>query len=102
MTTEEETLPFDIRMVTPGTPEYEAGLEIDGLAQRNLKFLLEHEQEINERFPGPCTLLVFGGGEVRGCSSFEEVMEILDSLDELERSAALQFEQPEHGAVWIL
>ena len=102
MITEEDTLPFDIRMVTPGTPEYEEGKAIDRAAQRNLNYFLKHEQEINKRFPGPCTLVIFNGCEVRGCSSFDEIEELLDSLDKIEQSAALQFEQPERGTVWIL
>lgn len=102
MTTEEDTLPFDISFITPGTHEYELMQAADQVAKRNLEYFLAHEQEINERFPGPCTLVIYRGGEVRGYESFDELMDFLDTLDEVERLGALQFMQPDHGSIWAL
>ncbi len=102
MTTEEDTLPFDISFITPGTVEYEQMRLADRKAARNLEYFLAHEQEICERFPGPCTLVVYNDGEVKACESFEELVNFLDSLDEVERLGVLQFEQPEPGSVWIV
>ncbi len=102
MTTEEDTLPFDISFTTPGTPDYELMQAADQVAKRNLDSFLAHEQEINERFPGPCTLVIYNGGDVKGCESFDELMDFLDTLNEVERLGALQFEQPGHGSIWAL
>ena len=102
MVTHEDTLPFDIRMVTPGTPEYEEGQAIDAAAQRNLDFYLEHEAELIEEFPGPCTLLIYGGREARSFTNSGELVALLKTLDPVERSAALQFVFPEPGAALIL
>jgi hypothetical protein len=77
-------------------------LAADQRAKHNLDYFLTHEPEINERFPGPCTLVIYNGGEVRGCNSFDELMAFLDTLDEVERLGALQFDQPEHGRIWAL
>ena len=97
-----DRMPSQIEPIDPSDPEYEALVAIADAGKRNLDYYLEHEEEINKRFPGPCRLVIFNGSEVAGCSDFDEMMELLDSLDDVERSAALQLEQPEHGTVWVL
>jgi hypothetical protein len=95
-------MPSKIEPVNPTDPEYETLMAISHAGKRNLDYYMEQEEEINRRFHGPCRLVIFNSNEVAGCSDFDEMMELLDSLDEVERSAALQFEQPEHGAVRVL
>lgn len=102
MTRDEEELPFDIRMVTPGTPEYAEGEAIHLAAQRNLDYFLKHESQLIEQFPGPCLLLVYNGNQVRGCADIPEMLALLDTLDVVERSAALEFPQPAPGTAWAL
>ena len=102
MVTDEETLPFDIRMVTPGTPEYAEGEKIHRAAQRNLDFYREYESELMERFPGPCILLVYNGCEAKAFSDNNELDQLLETLGKIERSAALEFPVPEPGVAWIL
>ena len=102
MTPEEDTLPFDSSFITPGTAEFQLMQAADRVAERNLDYFLAHQPEIDARFPGPCTLVIYNGGEVRGCKSFEELMDFLDSLDDVERLGALQVKQPERGSVWAL
>jgi hypothetical protein len=89
-------------MVTPGTPEYEEGQAIHAAGQRNLDFYLKHEAELFERFPGPCVLLIYNGDQVRGFESFDEMMTLLDTLDNVERAAALELPVPEPGTALIL
>ncbi len=102
MTNIVDRIPAEIEPVDPSDPEYEVLKAISVAGKRNLDFYLEHEKDLNEQFPGPCTILIFNGSEATGCVSFDEMMELLDTLDDVERSAALQFEQPETGAVWVL
>ncbi len=97
-----ERIPAEIAPVDPTDPEYEMLSAIADAGKRNLDYFLKHEAEINERHPGPCTLLIFNGDQVRACSNFDEVTLLLDTLSEVESAAALQYEQPEHGSVWIL
>ena len=97
-----ERIPAEIAPVDPSDPEYEVLNAIADAGKRNLDYFLKHEDEINQRYPGPCTLLIFNGDQVRACSNFDELLLLLDSLSEIESAAALQFEQPEHGSVWIL
>lgn len=102
MTRDEEEFPFDIRMVTPGTAEYEVTLAVSEAGQRNLDFYLQHEPELMDKYPGPCTVLVYNGSEARGFTDLNELLDFLETLDEVERSAALEFEQPEPGVAWVL
>lgn len=97
-----ERIPTEIAPVDPTEPEYDTLIAVADAGQRNLDFYLKHEDEINQRFPGPCTLLIFNGDQVRGFASLDDMMPFLDTLSEVESAAALQFEQPEHGSVWIL
>lgn len=102
MDSKEDALPFDVRMVTPGTPQYEEGQAIHAASQRNLDFYLEHEAELLARFPGPCTLLVYNGGKARAFRDISELGDLRNALDKIERSAALELPVPEPGVVWIL
>ena len=102
MVTDEETLPFDIRMVTPGTPEYEEGVAIRRAYRLNRSYYEQHETELLERFPGPCNLVVYNGCEARSFTDIDEMLEMLDTLDRVERSAALDIPVPEPGVAWIL
>lgn len=102
MVAEEDTLPFDISFITPGTVEYEQMRKADQKAERNLEYFLAHQQDISDRFPGPCTLVIYNQGEVKACESYDELMDFLDSLDEVERLGAFQFDQHEHGSIWIV
>ena len=98
----EDVLPFDVRMVTPGTPEYEEGQDIHAASQRNFNYYIEHEAELLTRFPGPCTLLVFHGCEARAFVDIRELNAVRDTLGTIEGSAALVVPVPEPGVVWIL
>lgn len=102
VTADQGTLPFDVRMVTPGTPEYEEGQAIHAAGQRNLDFYLEHESELQEQFPGPCTLVIYKGCEVRAFADPDDLAALLKSLDTIERSGAIHFTIPEPGVAWIL
>ena len=97
-----DRMPTEIAPVDQSDPEYEFLMAVSRAGKRNLDYYLGHEEEINERFPGPCAILIFNGKEVKSCANLDEIMELLDTLDEVERSAALQFEQPEAGTVWAL
>lgn len=89
MVTDEETLPFDIRMVTPGTPEYEA-LQAETAAFRfNSAYFDEHANELVEQHPGPCTIVVYNGGEVCSFREEEELESFLATLSDFERASAL-------------
>ena len=100
--THAEELPFDIRMVTPGTLEYAEGQAIHAASQRNLEFYLAHESELLERFPGPCMLLIYNGSETRAFTALDDLIALLDTLNVVERSAALEIPVPKPGVAWIL
>ena len=102
MTHDEQDLPFDIRMVTPGTPEYAESQAIHAASQRNYEFYLAHESELIERFPGPCMLLIYNGCEARAFTEIDDLLALLDTLSVVEGSAALEFPMPEPGVAWIL
>lgn len=97
-----EPLPFEIRQITPHDPDYEIERAIGDAGQRNLDYFLEHQSELMEQFPGPCLLIVYNGNQVRGCADIPEMLALLDTLDDVERSAALEFAQPEPGTAWAL
>lgn len=101
MVTDEDTLPFDIRMVTPGTPEYEA-LEAESAAfGRNSAYYDEHAEEFIERYPGPCIVVVFNDNEVRSFQQEEELESFLESLSEFERASAFEIDHQDPNAIVI-
>lgn len=101
MVTEEDTIPFDIRMVTPGTPEYEA-LQVETAAfRRNAAYYDEHAEELFERFPGPCIVVVFNDDEVRSFQDADELDSFLDSLSELERGSRFEIDHQDPNLVLI-
>lgn len=101
MVTDEDTLPFDIRMVTPGTPEYEA-LQAETAAFRcNSAYYDEHAEEFIERYPGPCIVVVFNDNEVRSFQEEEDLDSFLATLSEFDRATALIEFQPDPKSVFI-
>ena len=107
MDSRNEDLPYDIRMVTPGTPEYELAEAEDAAFQRNLDYFNEHAEEIIERYPGPSAIVVYNGGNVRSFVRSDELTSFLGTLSDFERASALIEEQPDPNviviptAVWV-
>lgn len=101
MVTDEDTLPYDIRMVTPGTPEYEALQAESAAFQRNSAYYEEHAQELFERYPGPCVVIVFNDDEVRSFQQEEELESFLDSLSEFERASAFEIDHQDPNVILI-
>ena len=101
MVTDEQTLPFDIRMVTPGTPEFAEVEAIDQEAQCNLDYFLEHEVALMEQFRDQI-VVVYGGGKIQPCASPDEMVDFLLSLDRITCSSAMHFTWPEEGTAWAL
>ncbi len=101
MVTDEETLPFDIRMVTPGTPEYAEGEVIDRESQRNLDCFLEHEAALMEQYRDQI-VVVYDGGKIKPCASTDEMVDFLLTLDRITCSSAMHFTWPEEGTAWAL
>lgn len=101
MVTDEETLPFDIRMVTPGTAEYAEVEAIDREAQRNLDYFLNHEAALMERYRDQI-VVVYGGGKIHSCAEPDEMVDFLLSLDRITCASAMHFTWPEEGTAWAL
>ena len=101
MVTDEDTLPFDIRMVTPGTLEYAEVEVIDRQAQRNLDYFLEHESALMEQYRNQI-VVVYNGGKIKPCASPDEMVDFLLSLDRITCSSAMHFTWPEEGTAWAL
>lgn len=101
MVTDEDTLPFDIRMVTPGTPEYEALQAESAAFRRNAAYYDEHAEELIERFPGPCTVVVTKANEVRSFQEVDELDSFLDSLSEFERASRFEIDHQDPNVVLI-
>jgi len=101
MVTEEDTLPFDIRMVTPATPEYEALQAESAAFQRNSAYYDEHAEELIERYPGPCIVIVFNDTEVRSFKEEEELQSFLQSLSEFERATAFEIDHYDPNVIVI-
>lgn len=101
MATDEDTLPYDIRMVTPGTPEYEALQAEFAAFQRNSAYYDEHRDELWEQHPGPCTIVVFNGGEVRSFEEEEGLESFLATLSEFERASAFEIDHQDPHVIVI-
>ena len=101
MVTDEDTLPFDIRMVTPGTPEYEALQAETAAFRRNSAYYDEHSDELTERFPGPCIVVVTNDNEVRSFQEEEELESFLATLTEFERASAFEIDHQDPNTIVI-
>ena len=101
MLTDEDALPFDIRMVTPGTPEYSALQAESETFRRNSAYYDEHAEELIERYPGPCTVVVFNEIEVRSFEREDELESFLQSLSEFERASAFEIDHQYPNAIVI-
>ncbi|MDE2747303.1 MAG: hypothetical protein OXI41_15235 [Chloroflexota bacterium] len=101
MVTEEDTLPFDIRMVTPGTPENEALQAESAAFQRNSAYYEEHADELIERYPGPCIVVVYNDDQVRSFQQDLELESFLESLSEFERASAFEIDHQDPSAIVI-
>lgn len=101
MVTDEDTLPFDIRMVTPGTPEYEAFKAESAAFSRNSAYYDEHAEELVERYPGPCIVVVLNDNEVRSFQDADELDSFLDSLSEFERASRFEIDHQDPNLVLI-
>ncbi len=97
-----EPIPFEIRQLEPSDPDYEDSRAITRESQANLEYFLAHELELFERFPGQMVVVYDGGKRVCGCSDPEELHQLLMSLPEIQRAAALFHGQREPGTAWAL
>lgn len=88
--------------IPPDDPEYELIRAIDRESQANLDYFLEHEVELFERYPGHMVVVYAGGQEVQACADPDELHELLDSLPNIQRAAALYHGQREPGTAWAL
>lgn len=101
MVTDEDTLPFDIRMITPGTPQHEALQAESEAFRRNSAYYDEHAEEFVERYPGPCIVVVFNDNEVRSFRKEEELDSFLATLSEFERASAFEIDHQDPCAIVI-
>ena len=101
MVTEEDTLPFDIRMVTPGTPEYEEMRAEFAAHQRNSAYYDDHAEELWARYPGPCTIVIVNNGEARSFVEDDELDAFLGSLSAFERASSFQIDHQDPNVIVI-